>query len=161
MLDTVGSFLGFTGLMLISPSTYQILKMLCMVFTVVLSVAVLRKSYSFVQYMAVMTVIGGLTVVTLADIYKSKQAGDESNQTSVFILGFLCMVFGQLFHACQSITEEYILQRSGAVGQEPCYMMGWEGVFGIIFTILIAVPSQFLACPFSEDQCVNGHIDDF
>ena len=100
MLDTVGSFLGFTGLMLISPSTYQILKMLCMVFTVVLSVAVLRKSYSFVQYMAVLTVIGGLTVVTFADIYKSKEAGEESKQTKVFLLGFFCMVFGQLFHAC-------------------------------------------------------------
>lgn len=40
-------------------------------------------------------------------------------------------------------------------------MMGWEGVFGILFTIMIAVPSQFLSCPFSEYQCVNGHIDDF
>ena len=48
LLDTIGSFAGFTGLMLITPSTYQILKMLCMVFVVMLSVLVLRKSYSLV-----------------------------------------------------------------------------------------------------------------
>ena len=48
LFDTIGSFAGFTGLMLISPSTYQILKMLCMVFVVILSVTVLRKSYSLV-----------------------------------------------------------------------------------------------------------------
>ena len=45
--------------------------MLCMIFVVILSVIVLRKSYSLVQYTAVLTVIGGLTIVTLADIYKS------------------------------------------------------------------------------------------
>ena len=162
LLDTIGSFAGFTGLMLISPSTYQILKMLCMVFVVMLSVIVFRKNYSYIQYAAVLTVILGLTVVTLADIYKSGNSKSEvdAKNTSIVILGVVCMIVGQLFHACQMIVEEYILQRSGSAGQQPCYMMGWEGVFGIIFTTMIALPSQYLDCPFSEDQCVNGHIDD-
>ena len=48
LLDTMGSFLNFTGLALISASTFQIMKMLCMVFVVLLSVTVLRKRYSLV-----------------------------------------------------------------------------------------------------------------
>ncbi len=38
--------------------------------------------------------------------------------------------------------------------------MGWEGVFGLIITIAIILPAQFAGCPFSDNQCVNGHIDD-
>lgn len=44
-LDTIGSFLNFTGLALISASSYQIMKMLCMPFVVLLSITVMRKSY--------------------------------------------------------------------------------------------------------------------
>lgn len=65
--------------------------MLCMIFVVILSVIVLRKSYSLVQYTAVLTVIGGLTIVTLADIYKSQDAKDES-ETGTIVLGMSLMV---------------------------------------------------------------------
>lgn len=106
--------------MLISPSTYQILKMLCMVFVVALSVLIFSRSYSLTQYFAIATVIGGLTIVTLADIYKSGPNGvddeDSSKQTAMIILGVICMVFGQFFHALQMIVEEQIMQRTGAAG---------------------------------------------
>ena len=39
-------------------------------------------------------------------------------------------------------------------------MMGWEGVFGLLITMLIIIPAQIFACPFSDEQCINGHIDD-
>ena len=44
------------------------MKMLCMVFVVLLSITVLRKSYSFFQYVAVGVIICGLTIVTLMDL---------------------------------------------------------------------------------------------
>ena len=65
MLDVCGSFLNFTGLALISASTYQILKMLSLVFVAFLSVTILRRRYSFVQYLAIAVVITGLTIVSL------------------------------------------------------------------------------------------------
>jgi len=40
-------------------------------------------------------------------------------------------------------------------------MMGWEGVFGFLITLMIVIPSQILGCPFDdENKCVNGHVDD-
>jgi len=68
------------------------------------------------------------------------------------------IVLGQLFHACQHILEEIILK--SADGQEPCYMLGWEGVFGLIITILVLLIAQFVVCAFREDQCVNGYMDE-
>ena len=39
-------------------------------------------------------------------------------------------------------------------------MSGWEGVFGLLITVMIMVPAQFMACPLNDTQCVNGHLDD-
>ena len=68
ILDVCGSFLNFTGLALISASTYQILKMLSLVFVALLSVTLLGRRYSFIQWMAVALVITGLTIVSLQSI---------------------------------------------------------------------------------------------
>lgn len=67
-LDTIGSFLNFTGLSLINASTYQIMKMSCMIYVVLLSVTIQDRSYQIYQYMALAVVISGFFVVTLADI---------------------------------------------------------------------------------------------
>ena len=67
LLECFGAFLTFKGLMLVCASTYQMLQMLSMVFVVLISATVLRQSYSLAQYIAVLIVIGGLTVVTIFD----------------------------------------------------------------------------------------------
>ena len=46
--------------------------MLCMVFTVMLSITVLRRTYYWRQYAAVVIVVGGLSIVAMADIYQLK-----------------------------------------------------------------------------------------
>ena len=113
-IDLCASFLSFTALAFIVASSYQILKMLCMVFVVVLSVLVLRRQYTVVQYLAVATVIGGLTVVTLTDIYfKPASASEDTADSSLVLLGIVCMVFAQFFHAGQCVLEEYILKAGG------------------------------------------------
>lgn len=44
------------------------MKMLCMVFVVLLSVTVLSKRYSMIQYISVGVIICGLTIVTMMDL---------------------------------------------------------------------------------------------
>lgn len=40
-------------------------------------------------------------------------------------------------------------------------MAGWEGVFGLILTMMLLVPAQFLVCPFDDLQCKeNSHTND-
>ena len=68
------------------------------------------------------------------------------------------MLWGQFFHGSQSVLEEYILKNSG--GQEPLYMMGWEGVWGLMMTLMLLIPAQLYPCPFNESQCINNHADD-
>ena len=70
----------------------------------------------------------------------------------------ILVTVGQLFHACHCIFEEHILQ--DAEGQEPLYLMGWEGIFGMAFTMVIYLVAQFVGCPFEHDECSDGKIDD-
>mmetsp|Transcript_16122 Transcript_16122/g.20486 ORF Transcript_16122/g.20486 Transcript_16122/m.20486 type:complete len:138 (+) Transcript_16122:532-945(+) len=129
---------------------------------VMLNVAIFRRKFNLTQYLAVCTVICGLAVTTLSDIYGSDASGTTSEQksdSSMLTLGIACMLLGQVFHAAQTIMEESIVKQNG--GQEPCYMMGWEGVYGLFITLMIIMPSQLFGCPFSnEANCVNGHLDD-
>ena len=67
-LDAIDSCLNHMGLMLITASTFQILENLAVVYVVVLSVILLRKRYICVQLAAVISVLGGLLLVTMAEI---------------------------------------------------------------------------------------------
>ena len=131
-----------------------------MVFVVLLSVTVLRKRYSVLQYLAVGLIVCGLLGVTFVDIYASGSGdvGRDSSDRHSVIIGMLALLGGQFFHASHAILEEHILTR--AAGQEPLYMMGWEGIFGLMITMMLLVPAQMLTCPFDDVQCVNGHVDD-
>ena len=105
ILDVCGSFLNFTGLALISASTYQIMKMLSLVFVALLSMTFLGRRYSFVQWMSVAVVITGLTVVSFASLDEkagstngeAEEAVIESGHGQV-IVGVIAMLWGQFFH---------------------------------------------------------------
>ena len=112
-LDAIDSCLNHMGLMLITASTFQILENLAVVYVVLLSVLLLRKRYIWVQLAAVISVLGGLLLVTVAEV--SEEGGSlasiwrESPQ-QVAMLGVVLVTIGQLFHACHCIFEEHILQ---------------------------------------------------
>lgn len=98
-LDFFASFLQFTALAFISASSYQILKMLQMPFVVVLSIIFLKRQFSVAQYLSVGTVIMGLAIVTLTDIFGSSNGSVSPADQTLAVAGFCCMVVGQILHA--------------------------------------------------------------
>ena len=69
------------------------------------------------------------------------------------------MICGQFFHASQTVLEEWILKSRG--GQEPWFMMGWEGIWGFTVTGMLILGFTNSPCPFAtEDQCVNDKLED-
>lgn len=56
------------------------------------------------------------------------------------------------------IIEEYLLKDMD--GQEPLYVMGWEGTWGLLFTFIFFTSVKLSSCPLSEKDCVAGHLDD-
>ena len=78
LLDTLGSFCCFTGLSILAASTYQILKMLSMVFVVFLSVSMLGRRYSLTHYFAVILIILGLSVVSFDSIFGTSEVDSST-----------------------------------------------------------------------------------
>ena len=101
-LDTLGSFLNFSGLMLMSSSTFYIMRMLCMVFVVLLSVTVLRRQYSMLQYLGIGAIISGLVFFTVMDALNSSQtmlsqlssSQHHTRDKHALILGMLALLGG-------------------------------------------------------------------
>ena len=103
LLDFWGSFFNFTGIALISASTYQIMKMSCMVFVVLLSVTLLNRRYSLFQYLSLAIVIAGFLVVTIIDVRKSddyvdvfsySETNENTSEKHMTIIGMLCLLAG-------------------------------------------------------------------
>jgi hypothetical protein len=46
------------------------------------------------------------------------------------------------------IIEEFLLKNRA--GQDPLYVMGWEGTWGLFFTFFLFASVKILSCPFSE-----------
>ena len=88
-LDVIGSFLNFTGLLVISASSYQILKMLSLVFVVLFSILVFRRNHDLQQWFAILSVIVGLAIVAVVSILFNKSDGTTSAG-----FGIACMIFG-------------------------------------------------------------------
>ena len=75
-LDAIDSVLNFSGLMLITASTYQILENLAVVYVVLLSALLLGKRYRWVQIGAVLSVLGGLLFVTHTEMEEAEEASE-------------------------------------------------------------------------------------
>lgn len=67
------------------------LKMLNTVFIVILSVTVLKKSFSKIQYFAIILVLGSLTIIAMADVYGELQY-EEATDKSMIEVGIICTV---------------------------------------------------------------------
>ena len=115
-----------------------------------------------IHFMALASVAVGLFAFAFGDYGDEElEVQKEIKSGAKIFNGVLCMVISQLLYACKSVIEEFILKKVNAGGQEPCYMMGWQGVWGICFTLLFFGIVSTIGCPFEEENCVNGHIDDF
>jgi len=57
-------------------------------------------------------------------------------------IGEILLIFGKFCHASQSIIEEYILKNK--VGQDALYVIGWEGTWGLLFTLILFASIKLL-----------------
>jgi hypothetical protein len=65
--------------------------------------------------------------------------GNNSNMSNngLFIIGVITVVSGQFASSFQMVLEEKFLKDANI---SPLYMIGWEGIFGLIVTCAIGFP---------------------
>ncbi len=141
--DILGTTLMNAGLLLVAASIYQMTRGALVLFVGLFSVVFLRRHLHLFQWLSLVGVVVGVAVVGLAGAIQpdKKHAGAvEDGNGEVgggdavrVVVGVLMIAGAQIFTATQFVLEEWILERSAI---EPIRVVGWEGLFGFVVTLL-------------------------
>ena len=156
--DITGTTLMNIGLLFVAASIYQMTRGALVLFVGLFSVLFLRRKLYLYQWSALFLVVLGVALVGLAGaIAPNPQAQPEplsKVQTGLLairaamedlkvqaqtpealytVIGVLMIAAAQIFTATQFVLEEWILEQYAL---EPLKVVGWEGVFGFIVTVI-------------------------
>ncbi|QPH16956.1 hypothetical protein C2857_001701 [Epichloe festucae Fl1] len=153
--DICGTTLMNAGLLLVAASIYQMTRGALVLFVGLFSVVFLRRRLFLFQWLSLVGVVLGVAVVGLAgaiwpDEKKASQKGDVAANMSAesglsdaarAIIGVLLIAGAQIFTATQFVLEEWMLENSSI---EPIKVVGWEGLFGFVVTVLVMIVMHLL-----------------
>ncbi|KAK6822792.1 hypothetical protein PG987_014337 [Apiospora arundinis] len=166
MCDICGTTLMNGGLLMVAASIYQMTRGALVLFVGLFSVVFLRRHLHAFQWVSLVGVVLGVAIVGLAGaISPDAQAGAGAGADSIIsdltrrfasatmkdgeeampeavrvVIGVLLIAGAQIFTATQFVLEEWILERSAI---DPINVVGWEGSFGLIATLIIMLVMHF------------------
>jgi hypothetical protein len=167
LCDFVGSLILTYGLIWIDASLYSMLQGANVVFTAIVTHilwkftrAVMGKKALIYEWIGVVVVTIGLFIVGLSYVLKMAATPVPSMSSSSHVqtaksmfwhvLGIAFCVVGQLLWAIQTNVEAYFLQKTK--DQLPSYfVVGFEGMWGMIVTGLLLIACNWLPQPLGED----------
>ncbi|KAI0165797.1 hypothetical protein GGR57DRAFT_136450 [Xylariaceae sp. FL1272] len=150
--DILGTTLMNAGLLMVAASIYQMTRGALVLFVGLFSVMFLRRKLHLFQWISLVGVVLGVAIVGLAGaISPDTKAKATSISTLVaedpaaadavrVVVGVLLIAGAQIFTATQFVLEEYLLERSSI---EPIEVVGWEGLFGLVVTLIGMVILHF------------------
>lgn len=141
--DLTGTTLMNAGLLMVAASIYQMTRGALVLFVGLFSVVFLRRKLHLFQWLSLVGVVTGVAVVGLAGaLWPDKKHGHDGSAEGKgeinadamrAIIGVFLIAGAQIFTATQFVLEEWILERSTI---EPLRVVGWEGVFGFLGTLI-------------------------
>ncbi|KIJ69344.1 hypothetical protein HYDPIDRAFT_123716 [Hydnomerulius pinastri MD-312] len=161
--DLTGTTLMNVGLLYTPVSIYQMTRGALVLFVGVLSVIFLRRRLWLYQWISLLTVMAGVSLVgysgsliqdavkdavNLVIAHATGATPEPSDQPEVakVLVGVFFVLFAQIFTATQFVVEEKIMTRWAVA---PLVAVGCEGFFGAL-TIVLLMP--FLARPSIASQ---------
>ena len=161
--DIAGTTLMNVGLLFVAASIYQMTRGALVLFVGLFSVIFLRRKLYMYQWSALFIVVLGVAVVGLSGALFSGNSGHDITQGDgaagtvshamikaravagtpeavKAIVGVLLIAAAQIFTASQFVLEEWILEH---YAMDPIQVVGWEGVFGFLVTLVGMVVMYF------------------
>jgi drug/metabolite transporter (DMT)-like permease len=163
--DITGTTLMNVGLLFVAASIYQMTRGALVLFVGLFSVLFLKRKLYLYHWFSLVVVVVGVALVGLAGaIYtgdKNSPAPKETNLELVrtmmlaardvvveaadpivvrTVVGIFLIAFAQIFTATQFCLEEWILENYAL---EPLKVVAWEGLFGLIVTIVLQIILHF------------------
>ncbi|GKT24669.1 Solute carrier family 35 member SLC35F1/F2/F6 like protein [Aduncisulcus paluster] len=133
LCDCTGTTLMHLGLILTTPSVYQMLRSLSVVFTAFAARIFLKQKLYHFKLLGIGLIVVGTLLVGIQSVLVGSTGDDAPNP----LLGDILICLAQCFVAGHMLTEEYFLKGYEVPGLKA---VGLEGVFGMAMTgILLAI----------------------
>jgi drug/metabolite transporter (DMT)-like permease len=163
-LDVLGSGLSGVSMLFISASVWQMLRGSMIIYTAILSVIFLKRKLSSQHFIGLLTAFAGLSLVGYsayldsapADAFRSLFAGtflfnhlrgigEESDSSSLVMLGIILTVLSQLCSAVQVVVEEAMLKNTDRFRTpSPSRVVAFEGLWGFIIMSVVLFAMQIV-----------------
>ncbi|KAI4491113.1 hypothetical protein M0802_010423 [Mischocyttarus mexicanus] len=141
MCDMLATSIMYVGLNMTYASSFQMLRGAVIVFTGILSIGFLNRTFGGREWTGIVFVIIGLALVGISDMMIRK---DDDVSLNSILTGDLLIICAQVITAIQMVVEEKFI-----AGQDipALQAVGWEGIFGFIGICLVMVPLNFIYAP--------------
>ena len=143
ILDNIASY--FSGIVInyLSGSTYMMIKGLTIIiFTLLLSKFLLKNKHIIDHYIAIACAgVGCIFIGIDKSLYKN--SGKKE-----IIVGIIIVVLIMVTQSFQFIYQEYYMKKYMI---DQFFMLGFEGLFGFIFNIILCISFYYIKCDESTD----------
>jgi len=148
LLDMLATSTMYVGLNLTYASSFQMLRGAVIIFTGLLSTAFLGRLLKVREWIGMLIVICGLSVVGSSDFIFG--GNGSTNDLNSIITGDLLIVMAQIVTASQMVWEEKFVNKHNVPALQA---VGWEGLFGFSTLSLLLVPMYYIKVgpPFSSN----------
>uniref|UniRef100_A0A6P4ETL0 Solute carrier family 35 member F6 n=1 Tax=Drosophila rhopaloa TaxID=1041015 RepID=A0A6P4ETL0_DRORH len=153
VLDAVASILLFTGLYLTYATSFQIIRAAALIFVGIFSTIFLNHTLTSRHWMAFVSISCGLLDIITLDVHRVEydQVTLPYTDHKSILTGDLLIIIAEILHGLQYVYEEKQLKTSNVT---PLQAAGWQGIFGMVITSLLAICMHFLPSvnPFNESS---------
>jgi len=148
LLDMMATSTMYVGLNLTYASSFQMLRGAVIIFTGLLSTAFLGRLLRAREWIGMLIVISGLSVVGASDFIFG--GNGNNNSLNSIITGDLLIIMAQIVTASQMVWEEKFVNKHNVPALQA---VGWEGLFGFSTLSLLLIPMYYLKVgpPFSSN----------
>ena len=153
--DIAGTTLMNIGLLFVAASIYQMTRGALVLFVGLFSVWFLKRHLGLYKWFSLFVVVFGVAIVGLAGAITKDDKATPSHQSIhsattdvapvksqalMTVIGVLLIAGAQIFTATQFVLEERIMEK---YAMEPIKVVGWEGVFGFLVTLVVMIVLHF------------------
>lgn len=141
LFDLSATTIGGVGLQWVTASANQMLRGSMILFTALWTLLIFRKNLSMRKWGAIGVTMGGLILVGGAGMLDPASNDSTSATSNQVLIGIVLVLAGSALNACQGVLEEKLMKGLGdGVEAHPLEVVGWEGVFGCIWSAFVMLP---------------------
>lgn len=157
LLDSMGSSLGISSLLLIPASVNSMLGGASIIASAIISRFFFNRKIHRHHFLGCISTFIGFALVGVSSVMNSKNSSTSHGSTTGTILGITMQFLAVFFSSLQANIQELIFRKLEIPPQRE---IGLEGFYGLIWIFIWLMIFSFIPCPNEELCSIGRSLDD-